>query len=98
MKKSIKVLISGVVLLVGGMVFGLGATIIGMVRSFNTVAASSGTASAEELAEGICNSLICTAIGIPVSFIGLCLVVGGTIAYLMGRQEAASEKQGQKPA
>lgn len=98
MKQSVKVLISGLVLLVGGMVFGFGGTIIGMIRSFNSVAASSGTASSEKLAEGIGNSLLSTAIGIPVSFIGLCLVVGGTIAYFVGRKKAVPETQQQKPA
>ena len=92
-KKSIRVLRVGVVLFVGGLVFGLGGTIIGMIRSFNSSVGQSGTALPEQLAGNISNALISTAIGIPVSFIGLCLVIGGLIAYFMGRRQRAYEKQ-----
>ena len=90
MKKSIKVSIVGAVLLVGGLVVYLGGTTIGIMRSFNSVA-ESGTSSPEQLAEGISNSLISTAVGIPVSILGFCLLVGGAIAYLSGRQQDKSE-------
>jgi uncharacterized membrane protein len=90
MKRSIKVLIAGALLLVGGFVFGLAGTIMGMIRTFSRIA-ESGTGSPKQLAEGIDNSLISTAVGIPVSFIGLCLVIGGLIAYFVGKQQSKSE-------
>ena len=90
MKKSAKVAIAGAVLLLGSLMFGVGGTVIGMVRSFSSVAESSN-GSAQELSEGIANSLICTVIGIPLAFIGLCLLVGGSIACIAGRGKTTTE-------
>lgn len=92
MRKSIKVTIAGAVLLVGSLVLGVGGTIMGMIRSFNS-AAESGTASAGELAEGVSNSLISTAVGIPLALIGLGLLVGGLIAFSTGKPESKRAEQ-----
>lgn len=98
MKTSVKVLVSGVVLLVGAMIFGVGGTVIGMIHSFNNAAASSGSTSPDKLAEGIGNSLISTAIGVPVAVIGLSLIIGGIVAYFVGKNNSKSKEQQQESA
>ncbi|MBT3376493.1 MAG: hypothetical protein HN742_41535 [Lentisphaerae bacterium] len=91
MRKSAKVAIAGAILFLGSLLLGIGGTIVGMVRSFNTVA-ESGSASAEELSQGISCSLISTMVGIPFALVGFCLLIGGAIAYFThGRSEAAEE-------
>jgi len=93
MKKPVMVLITGVVLLVGGVAIGLGDTIIGMIHSFNGAAAAApGTVSPDKLAGEIGHSLISLLIGIPVSFAGLLLVIGGTIAHLRSKPGTETQK------
>jgi biopolymer transport protein ExbB/TolQ len=90
MKKSAKVMIAGAVLFVGSLILGVGGTVVGMISSFNQVA-SSGQADTEEVSEAIGTSLIPTMIGMPIAFIGLCLLVGGVIAYFVGSNKIADE-------
>ena len=92
MKKSAKVAIAGAILFVGSLLLGVGGTVAGMIRAFNSVAESSGT-SAEELSEGISNSLVSTAVGIPLALVGLCLLVGGAVAYFAGGRKKTPEEQ-----
>jgi hypothetical protein len=92
MKKSAKVAIAGAILFVGSLLLGVAGTVAGMIRVFNSAAESSGT-SAEELAEGISNSLISTAVGIPLALVGLCLLVGGGVAYFAGGRKKTTEEQ-----
>ena len=84
MKKSIKFIISGAVLFFGSLIFGVGGTVISLIYSFNQMS-SFEQANPDQLAEGISSSLIATLVGIPIAFIGFCLLVGGLIAYLVGR-------------
>ena len=90
MKNPVKLMIAGAVLFVGSLIFGVGGTVVGMISSFNQVA-SSGQADTEKLSEEIGTSLIPTMIGMPIAFIGLCLLVGGVIAYFVGRNKNADE-------
>lgn len=92
MKKSAKVAITGTVLFVGSLLLGVSGTVISMVRAFNN-AAESGGASAQELSQGISNSLISTAIGIPIALLGLCLLVGGAIVYFAGGGKQDANEQ-----
>jgi len=85
MKKSIKVLVVGAVLLVGGLVFGLGCTVIGMMWTFSRLG-STQDVSPDQLGESLVSSFMFSAIGIPVAIVGFCLIVGGSIAYLVGRE------------
>ena len=92
MKKSAKVAIAGVILFVGSLLLGVGGTVAGMIRVFNRAADSSGT-SPDDLAEGTINSLISTAVGIPLALVGLCLLVGGGVAYFAGGRKKTTEEQ-----
>jgi biopolymer transport protein ExbB/TolQ len=89
MKKSLKLLIAGLILLVGGLLPGCVATLVGMLQSFNRIAASSRAPAPAEVVRGISQALIFTTIGLAVSLVGLCLVIAATIAYVVGRQSAA---------
>jgi hypothetical protein len=87
MKTSIKVSIAGAVLFVGGFVLGFGVTVLVMVQAFNTIDNSSGTpVPSEQVTETVRYAFMVTSIGIGVSFLGLCLGLGGLIAYLVGRK------------
>ena len=92
MKKSVMVAMAGAVLFVGSLLLGFGGTVAGMINVFNSAAESGGT-SAEELSGGISNSLISTGIGVPLSLVGLCLLVGGVVAYFAGGQIRTTEEQ-----
>ncbi len=86
MKKSVKVMIVGVILFIGSLLFAVGGTVIGMIRSFNQIASSSQP-NTEELAEWVSTSFTITMIGIPIAFLGLCLLIGGVIAYFVGKNK-----------
>jgi hypothetical protein len=92
MKISAKVAIAGAILFVGSLLLGVGGTVAGMIRVFNSAAESSGTAP-EGLAEEISNSLISTAVGIPLALVGLCLWVGGGVTYFAGGRKKTTEEQ-----
>ena len=92
MKKSVKIIILGILLFASGIVFGLGGTVISMINAFDTIQ-ESGTGDADALAEDISNSLITTAIGIPVALLGFSLSAGGTIAYFVGRNKPNTPEQ-----
>ena len=87
MRTSAKVSIVGAALFVVSLSFGLGGTILVMIRTFNRVG-ESGMTSPEELAKGIGNSLVNTAIGVPFALVGLGLLVGGLIAFFSGKQNS----------
>jgi biopolymer transport protein ExbB/TolQ len=86
MRKSIQVVIAGVVLFIGGLVLGLGGVLVGTMQSFDRMADSTAPPVPGQLAEGLSLALVATAIGIPISLIGLCLVVGGLVAWFLGRR------------
>ena len=90
MKKSIKVLITGSILLVVGAVGGVVSTVAGMVHTFNQLGTQpAGPATTQHLASQIHATLLCSGIGFGIAFIGLCLALGGTIAYFV--QKSTSE-------
>ncbi|CAA6694232.1 MULTISPECIES: MotA/TolQ/ExbB proton channel family protein [unclassified Lentimonas] len=86
MKKSVKIIIAGSVLFAGGIVFGVGGTVVNMIEAFDVIEAS-GVGDPDALAAEIGDSLIATVIGIPVSFVGFCMFLGGIIAYFVGRNK-----------
>jgi hypothetical protein len=86
MKNSVKVAIAGGVLFVGGIVVGVGVTVVGMMCAFTAIGNSPTTPPPSELAEGIGYSLMATSIGMGVSFLGFCILIGGVIAYVAGRK------------
>lgn len=92
MKKSMKVAIAGAILFVVSLLLGVSGTIVGMIRSFNS-AAEPGGVSPDELAQGIGTSLIGTLIAIPFALVGLCLLVGGVVAYVNGRGQRGTEER-----
>ena len=92
MRTSGKVSIVGAVLFGGSLLLGVGGTIMGMIRSFNS-AAESGAASQQELAEGVGNSLISMAVGMPFALLGLGLLVGGLIALCVRKPKADVAEQ-----
>lgn len=82
----------GAILFVVSLLLGVSGTIVGMIRSFNS-AAESGAVSPDELAEGIRTSLIATLIAMPFALVGLCLLVGGVVAYVTGRGKRGTEER-----
>ena len=86
MKTPIKAMIAGILLFSGGLLLALGGSLLGMTGAFARVADSATPASPSQLAEGIPLALFTSAIGIPISLIGLCLAIGGLIAWLIKRQ------------
>ena len=94
----VKLLIVGVVLIVGGTSVGLYITTSGMLRGYDATAAQSGVINADELAGGINNMLLGTAIGLLVPFVGACLIVGGAIVYTREKKrdqlESTQEESG----
>jgi hypothetical protein len=86
MKNSVKVCVAGAILFVGGICAGVIGTVFGMIISFNRIGNSPNTPQPREIAEGLSYSVISTSIGMGVSFLGLCLGLGGLIAYLVGRK------------
>ena len=87
MRTSAKVSIVGAALFVVSILFGLGGTILGIIQSYNRIP-ESGMASPAELAGGIGNSLVSTAVGVPFALVGLGLLVGGLIAFFTGKQKS----------
>jgi biopolymer transport protein ExbB/TolQ len=79
-------MIGGALLLGGGFVLGLGGTLIGMLGAFSSVAESATPPSPAQLTAGVSLALITTAIGVAISVIGLCLVIGGLVAWLLERR------------
>ncbi|PCJ51287.1 MAG: hypothetical protein COA79_26625 [Planctomycetota bacterium] len=88
----IKKIVYGFTLIILGFVFGLGGTILGMISSFDNMASKEGIATPQILAEGISNSLIYPALGIPVALIGLFLMIYGIEKYLSNRNIELAEK------
>jgi hypothetical protein len=86
MKKSVKVAIAGAVLFVVGFAVGVGITLFGMIDAFQTIAQSGAKARPEQVAEAVHSSMMATWIGLGVSFLGLCLGLGGLIVYFKGRK------------
>ena len=93
MKVSVKIIILGSVIFAGGFIFGVGGTVISMIDAFNAVQESGATADPDALAEDISNSLVTTAIGIPIALIGFSLFVGGIIAYFIGRNKPENSEK-----
>ena len=92
MKKSVKVIITGSILLVTGAVGGVVCTVLGMVHTFNQLGTQpAGPATTQYLATGIQATLLCTGIGFAIAFVGLCLAVGGAIAYFVQKSGSGPE-------
>ena len=85
MSKPVRVVLVGVALLMGGCLLGVGTTLAAMVGSFHQMAGSGGPAP-EQLSEGLNISMIATATGILVAIVGLCLTIGGLVAWMATRR------------
>jgi hypothetical protein len=92
MKRFLKIILFGVALIVIGMIC-VANTILGMIRTFDNIAAHSGTASPEMLAEGIGKSLISTYIAISFGFAGLYFLIWGLKIYFTEKKKNNQEGQ-----
>ena len=86
MKNSAKIAVTGAILFVGGVVIGVAVTVLGMMNTFNTIANSPDKVSPSQVAGGLSYALMATSIGMCVSAVGFCLLIGGAIAYMVGRK------------
>ena len=94
MKRSIKVLIAGAVILAAGLTVRIAGEIIGITRAHNAAVAYGVPLReevAKQMAEGMYIALITGAVGYLLAFIGLCIVIGGFIAYRVGRKREQLE-------
>lgn len=98
MKPAFKwMMIIGGLLTVGGPVFGMLATVMGMTRSIE-ILGSGGVGSAEQLSAGIGQSLVSTAVGMVLAFVGVALFFSGLIGCLVERKRLKSQPAGEVPA
>lgn len=93
MKKSKKIILFGVALLFLGMLC-VANTIRSMIQSFDDLAAQSGAATPQMLAEGIGRALISTYIAIPIGIFGLYFLIWGLIIYFAENKIKKQEGQG----
>ncbi len=91
MSRAGKTMAAGAVLLVGGCLTGLVGTMLAMIDAFAPTAES--TVTADELAAEISDSLVSTEIGLLISGVGFCLLIGGFTAYLVGRSGGAESSR-----
>jgi biopolymer transport protein ExbB/TolQ len=98
MKPAFKwMMIIGGLLTVGGPVFGMLATVVGMTQSFEALGAS-GVGDPEQLSAGIGQSLVSTAVGMVLAFVGVVLFFSGLIGCLVQRKRLKSQPAGDVPA
>ena len=93
MKNSAKIAVTGAILFVGGIVIGVAVTVLGMMWSFNTIGNSPDRVSSSQVASDISYALMATSIGMCVSAVGFCLLIGGAIAYVVGRKRCRAPQQ-----
>ena len=89
MGKSAKVMTVGAGVFVGGLVIVVGGNLIG-IASFDR-ATEPGNPSLEGASEGIVKVLFSTVVGTPIAVVGFCLLLGGLIAYFIGKRESRGE-------
>jgi len=92
MGRAGKTMAAGAVLLVGGCLTGLVGTMLAFTQAFNrTIEAGRAEDSSVEVA--VSDALVSTEIGLLIAGVGLCLLIGGFVASLVGRSGGAESSR-----
>jgi len=90
MRISKKVITTGVIIFVSSVIIGTSGTVITMIQSFNKIN-ESPEINKSEIAENAIRNFELTITCIPFAFIGICLIIGGLIAYFANKSKEDAE-------
>jgi len=87
MRTSKKVITTGVIIFVSSVIIGISGTVITMIQSFNKITESKELNKSEIVTGDLELTIIC----MPFAFIGICLIIGGLIAYFANKNKEDAE-------
>jgi len=90
MRISKKVITTGAIILVSSIIIGISGTVITMIQSFNKITESKEI-NKSEIAKNATENMELTITCMPFAFIGICLIIGGLIAYFANKSKKNAE-------